>query len=68
MASKHMPLVQETRTHIPTADAAHHLNRAQQTLLLWACGKRKGPVQPIRVNGRLAWPVADIKRVLGVEG
>ncbi len=68
MATKPIPLAQETRTHLTTAEAAHHLNRAQQTLLLWACGKRSGPVQPIRVNGRLAWPVADIKHALGLEG
>ena len=59
------PLAQETRTAIPTAEAAAHLNRAPQTLWLWAC-KESGPVRPIRVMGRLAWPVADIKRVLGV--
>ena len=61
-----VPLAQETRSAIPTAEAAHHLSRAKQTMLLWAC-KESGPIRPIRVNGRLAWPVADIKRVLGVE-
>ena len=61
-----VPLAQETRSAIPTAEAAHHLNRAAQTLWLWAC-KESGPIRPIRINGRLAWPVADIKRVLGVE-
>ena len=59
------PLAQETRAAIPTAEAAAHLNRAQQTLWLWAC-KENGPIRPVRVMGRLAWPVADIKRVLGV--
>lgn len=59
------PLAQETRAAIPTAEAAGHLNRAQQTLWLWAC-KETGPIRPVRVMGRLAWPVADIKRVLGV--
>lgn len=61
------PLEQETRSAIPTAEAARHLNRAPQTLHLWACGVRKGPITPIRVNGRLAWPVADIRRLLGAE-
>ena len=50
-------LAQETPTHILTAEAARHLSRATQTLQQWACGVRKGPIQPIRVNGRLAWPV-----------
>lgn len=60
------PLAQETRAVIPTAEAAAHLNRAAQTLWLWAC-KENGPIRPVRVNGRLAWPVAELRRVLGVE-
>ena len=61
------PLAQETRTAVPTAAAAHHLNRSTKTLQLWAC-KDTGPIKPLRVGGRLAWPVADLKRLLGVEG
>lgn len=61
-----VPLAQETRSAIPTAEAAHHLSRAHQTLWLWAC-KESGPIRPIRVNGRLAWPVDGIRRLLGVE-
>lgn len=60
-----IPLALETRTAITTAEAAGHLNRAQQTLRLWAM-REDGPIRPVRVHGRLAWPVADIKRVLGV--
>jgi hypothetical protein len=30
-------LEQETRSALPTSEAAYHLNRAQQTLRLWAC-------------------------------
>lgn len=59
------PLTQETRAALPTPEAAGHLNRAQQTLRLWAC-REDGPIRPIRINGRLAWPVADLKRVLGL--
>ncbi len=61
-----VPLAQETRSAIPTAEAAHHLSRAKQTLLLWAC-KESGPIRPVRVHGRLAWPVDGIRRLLGVE-
>ena len=64
-AIQFIPLAQETRAALPTAEAAHHLSRSAQTLWLWAC-KESGPIRPIRINGRLAWPVADIKRVLGV--
>lgn len=60
-----VPLAQEARTALPTPEAARHLNRAEQTLRLWAC-REDGPLRPIRVNGRLAWLVADIKAVLGV--
>lgn len=60
------PITEETRATVPTRDAAYHLNRQRQTLHTWAA-YGKGPIQPVRVNGRLAWPVAEIKRVLGVQ-
>ncbi|SET47051.1 hypothetical protein SAMN05216326_12928 [Nitrosomonas marina] len=63
---KFQPIEQEIRSHIPTKDAAHHLNRKDQTLRTWACFEN-GPIKPIRINGRLSWPVKEIKKVLGVE-
>lgn len=66
MAQVITPLSQEKRSNLPTDEAAIHLNRAPQTLRLWAMNGN-GAVTPIRVCGRLAWPVASIKRVLGVE-
>lgn len=62
------PLALETRTALPTQEAAGHLNRAQQTLRMWAM-REDGPVRPVRplrINGRLAWPVSELRRVLGV--
>lgn len=59
------PLTTETRAALPTSEAAFHLNRSSQTLRLWAC-LGNGPIRPLRVNGRLAWRVADIRRVLEV--
>ncbi len=59
------PLAQELRTAVTTREAAIHLNRAQQTLRIWALSGN-GPVQPLRIQGRLAWPVAELRRVLGV--
>ena len=53
----------ERRTHVDTACAAYHLGRKPQTLRVWASSET-GPLRPVRVNGRLAWPVADIRRVL----
>lgn len=58
-----LPLEQETRSHVETACAGHHLNRKEQTLRSWA-STEAGPIRPIRINGRLAWSVADIKRLL----
>jgi hypothetical protein len=55
----------ESRYALPTADAALHLNRKPQTLRGWACSEN-GPLRPIRLNGRLAWPVSELKRLLGV--
>ncbi len=62
---KFLPLKQEERTAVDTAAAAFHLSRSEQTLRKWSC-LDEGPIRPIRINGRLAWPVADLKRLLGV--
>ena len=64
-AQKFTPLAHENRPAVDTAAAAYYLGRRPQTLRGWAC-MENGPIRPIRVNGRLAWPVAEIKRVLGV--
>lgn len=58
-------LDRETRTAVDTATAAFHLNRQPQTLRCWA-SREDGPLRPLRINGRLAWPVAGLRRVLGV--
>lgn len=58
-----VPLARETRAALPTDEAAAHLNRAPQTLRLWAC-REDGPLRPLRVHGRLAWPVAELRRIL----
>lgn len=60
-----VPLAHETRAALPTPEAAFHLNRAQQTLRLWAM-RNDGPVTAKRIHGRLAWPVAEIKALMGV--
>ena len=59
-------LAKETRTHVTTAHCAFLLGRRPQTLRVWAIYETKGPLRPARVNGRLAWPVSEIKRLLGV--
>lgn len=59
------PLTEVTRTHLTTQEAAYYLNRASQTLRIWACAEN-GPIRPVRVYGRLGWSVAEIRRVLGL--
>ena len=65
-APSFVALSSETRTAVDTATAAHHLIRKPQTLRGWAC-LENGPLRPLRINGRLAWPVSELRRVLGVE-
>ena len=60
-----VPLELETRSHVPTNVMCRHLNRKPQTARLWAANE-SGPLHPLRINGRLAWPVSEIRRVLGV--
>ncbi|SEG15246.1 hypothetical protein [Nitrosomonas ureae] len=60
------PLESVTRPTVPTEQAAYYLDRKPQTMRAWAC-LENGAIRPIRINGRLAWPVREIKKVLGVE-
>ena len=53
----------EIRSALPTNDAAFHLNRKPQTLRTWACFEN-GPIKPVKINGRLAWLVSDIRDVI----
>lgn len=63
-ASYYAPLSTETRTHVTTDVAAHHLSRRPQTLRAWSC-LDNGPIRAKRINGRLAWLVSDIRALLG---
>ena len=60
------PLETVTRPNVTTEQAAYYLNRRPQTMRIWAC-RENGPVRPIRINGRLAWPVAEIRRIAEVD-
>jgi len=59
------PLETVTRPHVPTEQVAFYLCRQPQTLRGWAMTGKV--IQPHRVNGRLYWPVAAIRTVLGVK-
>jgi hypothetical protein len=58
-----MQSLQQLRQSVTTAQAAKALNRAPQTLRKWAC-LENGPIRPIRINGRLAWPLDEIAALL----
>ncbi|WP_448172745.1 hypothetical protein [Rhizobacter fulvus] len=63
-----VPLHLETRTHVTTAVMCRHLSRAEQTARAWASAETYPEgLRPVRVSGRLAWPVAGIRKVLGVQ-
>ena len=51
------------RKTLTTAQAAKALNRAPQTLRNWA-SLENGPIRPIRIHGRLAWPLDAIDTLL----
>lgn len=63
--AQYLPLEQVLRPNLTTAETAYYLNRRPQTLRGWAC-MENGPLRPVRINGRLAWPVSELRRVLGV--
>ncbi len=60
------PLEQVTNPTVTTNAAASYLDRRPQTLRCWSVYE-DGPIRPIRINGRLAWPVAEIRKLLGVS-
>ena len=57
------PLELVTRPTVPTDQAAYYLNRKPQTLRNWA-SRQEGPINPIRISGRLAWPISSLRKVL----
>ena len=59
------PLEQINRPTVPTEQAGYYLNRRPQTLRIWAM-RQDGPIRPLNIHGRLAWPVADLKKLLRV--
>ena len=51
------------RDALHTAEAARSINRQYKTLRRWA-SRDSGPIRPVRINGRLAWRVVDLQRLL----
>lgn len=56
------------RPTVPTEQAAYYLNRRPQTMRGWASAETfPDGLRPVRINGRLAWPVSGIRSALGVQ-
>jgi hypothetical protein len=66
MSQYFIPLSDEQRETVNTDIAAVHLDRKPQTLRTWAC-KESGPIRPVRINGRLAWRVSDLRALTSGE-
>jgi hypothetical protein len=58
------PLDKINAATLSTAAAAAHLGRKPQTLRVWASAPGRGPIQPVRINNRLAWRTDDLRRLL----
>ena len=66
IAPQQFPMLElVNKPNVDTAHAAYYLNRRPQTLRAWAC-LENGPLRPVRINGRLAWPVAELRRLMEV--
>ena len=65
LTGQYLPLEQVSKPNLTTAEAGYYLNRAPQTLRVWAC-LENGPIRPRRIGGLLAWPTAEIKALAGV--
>jgi hypothetical protein len=63
MQANNSPAFDQVRSAVTTAVAAKALNRKPQTLRTWAC-TGTGPLHPVRIHGRLAWPVDQIAALL----
>jgi hypothetical protein len=51
---------------LPTHEACKLINRSAQTLRKWHClDCAPMGIRPIKINGRLAWRVSDLQKLLG---
>jgi hypothetical protein len=64
---KYPPLEQVTKPVLTTAEIAFYSNIKEQTWRSKACyDNAPEGLRPLRVCGRLAWPTAGLKKLLGV--
>ncbi len=66
--SQFPPLELVTKPNLTTAELAFYSNMAEQTWRVKACyDKAPEGLRPLRVCGKLAWPTAGAKKLLGVQ-
>lgn len=60
--------VAQSRDHINTAEYGRAINRSAQTIRKNLClnGEAYG-VRPVKIRGRLLWPVTDIAAILAAD-
>lgn len=64
---QYLPLEQVTKPNLTTAELAFYSNMASQTWRVKACYETYPEgLRPLRVCGKLAWPTAGAKKLLGV--
>ena len=65
--AQYLPLEQVTKPNLTTAELAYYSNMAEQTWRVKACYETfPEGLRPLRVCGKLAWPTAGAKKLLGV--
>ena len=65
--AQYLPLEQVTKPNLTTAELAFYSNMAAQTWRVKACyDTAPEGLRPLRVCGKLAWPTAGAKKLLGV--
>ena len=64
----YLPLDGVTKPNLTTAELAYYSNMAEQTWRVKACyDTAPEGLRPLRVCGKLAWPTAGAKKLLGVS-
>ena len=66
-APPYPPLATVTKPNLTTAEIAYYANQAQQTWRIHACRETfPDGLRPLRIGGRLNWPTAGAKKLMGV--
>ena len=61
------PLESVTKPNLTTAEIAYYANQAEQTWRIHACRETfPAGLRPIRIGGRLNWPTAGAKKLVGL--